>query len=313
MSLDRVAGHPQYDYTGASKFIPQVWTKKLQKKFYPKTSLTYISNNDFEGEIKGFGDEVIIRGIPEITTAPYQKGSEVDVQYPESTATTLKINKGRACIIGCDDVDKVQSDLPLLNQWTEAAAKRNAIDIETDFLANIYTDAHASNYGATAGAITGKFNLGASGSPIQLTSTNIIDRLIDCGTVLGENNVSDEDCWMLVPEWVAGLIQKSDLKDCSMTGDSKSIIRTNVLGKYGRFNILKSNLLPYVAAGTESSGFQSFYIMFGHKFATTFANQFIKTEQARPSKMFATFVKSLNVYGYKVVNSQGLGYMYARQ
>jgi hypothetical protein len=313
MSLDRVAGHPNYDSTGASKFIPQLWSKKMAKKFYNKTVLTYISNNDHEGEIKGFGDEVEVRGIPDITIGNYQKGMTLNIQHPESTATSLKINKGKYYNIYLDDVDKVQSDLPLLNQWTEAAAKDNGVSIDTDVLGNIYSDAHASNCGATAGAITASFNLGATGAPVQITATNILDRIIDCGTVLGENKVDDTDCWMIVPEWMAGLIQKSDLKDCGMTGDSKSVLRTNLLGKIGRFDILKSNLLPYVAAATETSGFQSFYVMFGHKFATTFANQFVKSESLRSEQTFAQIVRGLNVYGYKVINSQGLGYMYVRK
>ena len=112
---------------------------------------------------------------------------------------------------------------------------------------------------------------------------------------------------------MAGLIQKSDLKDASLAGDSKSVLRTNLLGKIGRFDILKSNLLPTVAATTEASGFQAFYVLFGNKDAVSFANQFEQIETLKSEKTFAKIVRGLNVYGYKVINSQGLGFMYVRK
>ena len=313
MSVDRVAGHPDYSDAGTTKFIPAVWSAKTKKKLYNKVVGNYICNTDYEGEIKAQGDSVIIRGIPDITIGNYQKGMTLDIQHPEEAAVTMNIDKGKYANIYLDDVDAVQSDIDLLNKFTEGAGKDMGVSIDTDLLSGIYADAHASNYGATAGAITSGFNLGASGAPIQITKANVLDYIVDCGTVLGENKVDDEDCWMVVPEWMAGLIQKSDLKDCSMTGDSKSVLRTDMLGKIGRFDILKSNLIPNVASGTESSGFQAFYVMFGHKFATSFANQIIKTQSLQSENTFAQIVRMLNVYGYKVVNPQGLGYMYVRK
>src|SRR3989304_3147987 len=264
-------------------------------------------------EIKAGGDTVIVRGIPDITIGNYSKGMTLAIQHPEAPAVTMLIDKGKYYNIYLDDVDAVQSDLPLLNKFTEAAARDNAIAIDTDVLGNIYADAHADNIGSTAGAITGGFDLGASGAPIQITKTNVLDYIVDCGTVLGENEVQDEDCWMVITEWMAGMIQKSDLKDSAMTGDAKSVLRTNLLGKVGRFDLLKSNLLPTVASGTESSGFQAFYVLFGNKDALSFANQFTKTQKLDSELTFAQIVRGLNVYGYKVINPQGLGYMYVRQ
>lgn len=313
MSLSRVAGHPDYTRAGASKWLPEVWSTKIAKKYYNKTVLTYIANTDWEGEIKGQGDTVVIRGIPDITIGNYQKGMTLAIQHPESTAMTMLIDKGKYYNIYLDDVDAVQSDLPLLSKFTEAAARDNAVAVDTDVLGNIFADADSHNIGATAGAITSGFNFGVAGSPVQITKTNIIDYLVDAGTVLGENKVQDEDCWMVMPEWAAGLIQKSDLKDASLSGDSKSTLRTNLLGKIGRFDILKSNLLPTVASTADASGFQCFYILFGNKDAVSFAHQFVKTQKLDSELTFAQIVRGLNVYGYKVTKQEGLGYFYARQ
>ena len=313
MSVARAAGHPDYSSAGTSDFLPEIWTAKTQKKLYHNVVGTYIANNDFEGEIKNQGDTIIIRGIPDITIGNYQKGMTLDIQHPEQPSVTMLIDKGKYANIYLDEVDRVQSDLDLLNKFTTGASRDIAVAIDTDFLGGIYSSAHASNIGATAGAITGGFNLGASGSPVQITKTNVLDYIVDCGSVLGENKVTDEDCWMIVPEWIAGMIQKSDLADSSMSGDAKSILRTDVLGKIGRFNILKSNLIPTVAAATETSGFLSFYVMFGCKWAVSFATQIVKTQKLISELTIAEIVRMLNVYGYKVVNSAGLGYLYCRK
>ena len=54
-------------YSG--KFIPQIWSGKLQVKFYASTVLSAITNNQWEGEIKDQGDKVEI----DTRTGEYKK------------------------------------------------------------------------------------------------------------------------------------------------------------------------------------------------------------------------------------------------
>jgi hypothetical protein len=49
MSTPRVAGHPDYSSAGTSKFLPEVWSSKLNKKYYKRTVLTAITNTTYEG------------------------------------------------------------------------------------------------------------------------------------------------------------------------------------------------------------------------------------------------------------------------
>jgi hypothetical protein len=46
MSTPRAAGSPDYSSLGTSKFIPEIWSKKLAKKYYKKTVITAICNTD---------------------------------------------------------------------------------------------------------------------------------------------------------------------------------------------------------------------------------------------------------------------------
>jgi hypothetical protein len=49
MAYPRAAGHPDYTNSGASRFIPEIWSGKLQEKFYKSTVFASISNTDYEG------------------------------------------------------------------------------------------------------------------------------------------------------------------------------------------------------------------------------------------------------------------------
>ena len=60
-----VSGQTTNSY--GANFVPEIWSGKLQMKFYKSTVLSEITNNDWEGEIKNSGDKVYIRTIPTIT------------------------------------------------------------------------------------------------------------------------------------------------------------------------------------------------------------------------------------------------------
>jgi hypothetical protein len=313
MSVARAAGHPDYSSAGTSKFLPEIWSSKILKKYYTKAIATALCNTDHEGEIKGGGDKIYIRTIPDITTFAYNKGMVLPKQRPESADVEMLIDKGRGWNILLDDVDKVQSDIDLLNKWTGDAAQQLKIAIDADVLAGVAADANSYNYGATAGKISAAFNLGASGSPIQLTKDNVLDYIVDCGTVLDENDVPEEGRWLVLPAWASGMIKKSDIKDASMMGDPKSIVRTGLVGGIDRFVVYGSNQVNTVAAATDASGFKSYYALFGTRDAISFAAQLTKTESLRSTESFDTIVRGLMVYGYKVVKGQALGYLYCRK
>ena len=186
----------------------------MQVKFYKACCLPEITNSDYEGEIKKFGDKVYIRTVPDVTINTYTKGKKLSYEHLESADIELDIDKGKDYAFECDDVDKYQSDLALLDQWSGDAGQQMKISIETGFWADsgIYAGMHASNTGATAGVTSGGFNIGASTAPVQITKANILDYLVDCGTVLDEQNVPRTDRWFVLPMWMAGMIAKSDQK-----------------------------------------------------------------------------------------------------
>lgn len=287
------------------RYIPQLWAGKLLVKYYDATCLSKITNTMYEGIIKKMGDTVYIRQRPDMTIRDYVKGQTLVNEQPESPSVTLEINKGKYWSFVTDDVDDVQTDLKtFVNEWTTDASEQLKISIDTDVLGDIYASAHADNQGATAGRITANFNMGVAGTPFAVHEENILGKIVDAGTILDEQNVPETGRFFLLSSWAAGMIKKSDLKDASLAGDSTSIMRNGLLGMIDRFTVFHSNLLD----GDASTGT---YMMFGHKDATTFATQLIKSKVQDNPSGFGMLHRGLQVFGYEVVKPEALGVFFA--
>jgi len=295
------------NYSG--NFIPEIWSSKLVENFYDATVLAAISNTDYEGEIKSHGDKVQIRLTPEITVRPYAKGMNLTVERPDKPKITLEIDQGEyfACIE--DDVDKVQSDISLMDAWSKDASEKMKLAIDPKVLTGIIPDIAATNQGVTAGRISQSINLGATGAPVQVTKTNVLDLIVDAGTVLDEANAPESGRFLIIPAWMAGMIKKSDLKDASLTGDSLSVMRNGRLGMIDRFTLYTSHNLNNVIDTSN----RCFSVIGGHKMGLTFASQMTEMESLRAESTFGNIVRGLQVYGYKVVKGEALTRLYVRQ
>ena len=292
------SGRP--DYTG--NFIPEIWSGKLIENFYDATVLSAISNTDYEGEIRNMGDTVNIRTTPEITIQTYVKGQTLSVENPDKAKLQLVIDKGEyfACVE--DDVDQVQSDIALMDMWSKDASERMKIKIDERVLTDLLPDVSANNKGQTAGAISGNIDLGVAGTPEALTKSNVIDKIVDMGTVLDEANCPEGDRFLVIPAKMAGLIKQSDLKDASITGDNQSPLRNGRLGMIDRFTVYVSHNLKKTSGG-------EFSVIGGHKMGFTFASQMTNMETIRSETTFGNIIRGLQVYGYKVVKPEALATM----
>jgi hypothetical protein len=290
------------NYTG--NFIPEIWSGKLIENFYDATVLAAISNTDYEGEIRSMGDTVNIRTQPNITIRDYVKGQNLVVENPDKPKIQLVIDKGEYFSCVEDDVDKVQTDVNLMDMWSKDASEQMKIKIDQRVLTDLLPDVSASNRGATAGAKSGAFDLGTAGAPLTITkdgassTTSIVDLIVDMGTVLDEANSPESDRFLIIPARAAGLIKKSELKDASLTGDSTTPLRNGRLGMIDRFTIYVSHNLNVTAGNTS--------LIAGHKMGFTFATQMTEMETLRAQSTFGNIIRGLQVYGYKVVKPEAL-------
>jgi len=287
-------------------FIPEIWSGKLIEKFYSATVLSAISNTDYEGEIKNQGDTVHIRAKPTITIRDYQVNQDLLVERPSSNIVDFTIDFAKYFNEALDDVMEVQSDINLLSMWADDASEQMKINIDTQCLGLIDAGVNASNKGATAGKISGNINLGATAAPIALTAVNIIDSIVDLGTVLDEQNIPETGRWLVIPPWVAALIKKSDLRNASISGDGVSLVRNGRLGMIDRFTMYSSNLIPTAVEGTANA----FRIFAGHPHGLTFASQITKMETIRSERSFSNLMRGLQVFGFKVLDGIAVAELY---
>lgn len=298
--------------TGSSsmsgKYIPEIWSGKTLMKFYQTTIFGDIANTDYEGEITKHGDTVKIRTIPDMVIKDYVVDMDLEYTKQEGAVIDLLIDKGKYYAFPINDVERMQSDIAFVEKWTDDASQQMSIKIDRDILADIPADAAAENSGATAGKISASYNMGATGAPLQVTKTNILEVIVDMGSVLDEQDIPQSDRWLAFPAAFCGLIKKSELKDASISGDGKSILRNGLIGSIDRFKIYSTNNLSF----TTDSGHSVCNTMAGHISALTFASQLVKNEVIPNPKDFGELARGLQVYGYKVVQEKSLvhGYFY---
>lgn len=273
--------------TGANlpngNFLPEVWSKKLQAKFYPQSVLDQIVNRDWEGEIKGQGSKVMIRVRPTVTVSDYTVNSTLSYQNLSDDKIELAIDKAKSFAFKVDDIDTAQADIGIINETTSDASEQMATAIDTDVLANVYASATSALTSTAA------------------TAANVLGWLVDAGVKLDELNAPQEGRYVVLPPWVCGNIKKSDLKDASIAGDGTSILRNGRVGMIDRFTIYMSNNLA--DNGT------TWNCIAGTKHAISFASQFVKTETVRLQDTFGNAIRGLNVYGYKVTTPNALVHM----
>ena len=300
MAYPVAPGRPNY----SGNFIPEVWSGKLIENFYDATVLAAISNTDYEGEIRNMGDTVNIRTQPNITIREYVKGQNLVVENPDSPKLQLLIDKGEYFSCVEDDIDRVQSDIKLMDMWSKDASEQMKIKIDQRVLTDMLPGIGAFNKGLTAGQQSASFNLGTTGAPLTVTkdgaggTTSVIDLIVDMGTVLDEANVPESDRFLVIPAKMAGIVKKSELKDASLTGDGVSPMRNGRLGMIDRFTLYVSHNLN-VSSGTTS-------IVAGHKMGFTFASQMTEMETLRAQSTFGNIIRGLQVYGYQVVKPEAL-------
>jgi hypothetical protein len=308
-------------YSGT--FIPTIWSSKLNAKFYTASTFASIANTNWEGEISGMGDKVIINNIPDIAIATYVPGAGLNYQAPTPSTIELVIDQGKYYAFQVNDLLAMQSQPKLLDMFSNDAGMQMKVSVDSECFFATFTGAAAANQGATAGKKSASFNLGTVASPYQLaaSTSSAISLITALAAVLDEQDVPESERFLLIDPVTRQALMNSNLQQAYLTGDSQSILRNGKIGMIDRFDVYVTNNLPRGASGgttwTSGDGSQtaaagatfgqkSRVIIAGHKSAITFASQFSKTETVRNPSDFGDFVRGVNVYGRKVIKPESL-------
>ena len=269
--------------TSEVNFIPEVFSKLLQAKFYSSSVLPSISNTDYEGEISGQGDKVVIRTVPAVTINDY--AGSITTQELTTAKVELLIDQAKYYSFKIDDVLAAQADINLLEGASSDAAEGMRVAVETSVLSSV---------------VTGATTIGAQTS---ITASNILTSILDQAKELDELNIPEEGRFIVLsPEFVS-LLKQSELRQAYLTGDDTSPLRNGKVGVVDRFTVYQSNMLYTPGSGADS-GYT--HVLAGHPKAISFASQFTNTETVRMESTFGDQVRGLKVYGSKVVTPDAL-------
>ena len=267
--------------TGATSevnFIPEVFSKLLQAKFYSKSILPEISNTDYEGEISGQGDKVTVRTVPAVTINDY--AGTITTQELTTAKVEMNIDKAKYYSFKVDDVLSAQADINMLEAASTDASEGMRIAVETDVLSS---------------AVTGATTIGAQ---TTITSSNILEEILTLSKTLDELNIPEEGRFIVLsPEFIS-MLKQSELRQAYLTGDATSPLRNGLAGIVDRFKVFQSNMVYTPAAGGDA-GYT--HVLAGHPKALSFASQFTNTETVRMESTFGDQVRGLKVYGSKVI------------
>jgi hypothetical protein len=235
----------------------------------------------------------------------------------------MQVNKGKYFGVQVNDVLAYQSDMNLMNMFTEDAAKQLKISIENEVFFNSFVTEgpDAANEGATAGKISAAYNLGTDIAPInQATAENVLNAILRMSSALDEQNVPEDGRWLVISPFDRHLLMQSNIAQAYFSGDSQSTIRSGKIGMLDRFTVYVSNLLPKGAAGKAlvagltdpatggavSDAKARRTMIAGTKHAVSFAMTVNKTEPLRNQTDFGDIVRGLAVYGRKTVKPEAL-------
>ncbi|GAA2294042.1 hypothetical protein GCM10010149_47480 [Nonomuraea roseoviolacea subsp. roseoviolacea] len=275
-----------------SRFIPEVWTAGVWTEMRSKLVVgsDLVCNRDYEGEIRDQGDAVRIPTVTDPAIEDYEPtaGFSGDPQEMTGGKRTFEIEQSKAFRIRVDDVHKVQSLIggKYMHEGTSRAGRKLA-EAADSYVANKLVAA-ATAYVPPAGKLSHLVDIDLAAQPDVLYG-----QFVDVKVALDQTETPLEGRYAIVsPEMHGRLLRDDRFIDASKFGSNEPI-SNGVVGKFLGFYIHLTNALPATV-----------HLIAGHRIATTFADQIVKTETYRSEKFFADVVRGLHVYGAKVMRSE---------
>lgn len=263
-------------------FKPTIWSDLIFMEYDNSLVFSSLLNTDYEGEIQGGGDKVKINEIGNVTTNTY--AGTVTYEDPKDASKFLSIDQQKYAAVSVEDIDQAQAKPKVMGR----IANRIGFSLAEDM------DAYIASLAGEAGIVT---DLGTEGSPISVTSANVTNYLSIVAQKMDEANAPQGGRVAVVPPWFA---QKLTLARITKDTDNSTIITSGFVGTYYGFDIYMSNNIEHSA----STWYKPMFFLRNDTIA--FAHQLMKTEAMRSETSFSDRLRSLAVYGAKVVRPSSL-------
>lgn len=241
-----------------------------------------VTNCDFEGEIRGKGDEVVVTNLSRPTIRKYDESEDMIVEDVEFGERKFKTDQGDYFNFKIPLVSSVQSALDVKPEAVSEAEEGMSEQVDT-YIGKLMKD--------------GVKNSNKVGTlPLDIEKKDAYKTLVVLRKKLNATSVPKTDRFVMVgPEMESALLYDERL--------DKAVNNSNLLnGEIGRllgFRIISAPTVPTVA-GRE-------VVIVGHPMATPFGYQI--TEVAESSMLpfrFTRAITGLQVYGGSVIRPEAL-------
>ena len=275
--------------------IPKQWGDYMLANYYADNIVPQISNHDYVGKLETIGDTVIIQKRIAIESFTYKVGEGLKKQQTlADDSISLTIDYADYFNVPIADVDKFQSIGDYAAEIFDEGSRTLGTKVEKRVWGSIYS---------SAGNVVS--NSDFSGTP-GLDASNALKFFMLASTRLNEANIPEDQRWAVIDPYTAYFLGLSDLKAAYLTGESTTPLRTGMPFEANKpiagFKVYISNNLSY--SFSAGAGFS--HIVCGHMDALTFASQINKVETLRDTDDFGDLLRSLIVYGFKVVQPKAL-------
>jgi len=265
---------------------PEIWSAALLERLNDALVYRNVCTTEYEREISGYGDVVKINEIGTIAVNSYSatSTSALTVQHLTDAQKLLQINRAKYAAFWIDDQDRAQAK-------GDFVAK--ALDEMAWSIANEIDEYIASLHGQAGITVTG-----TSASGTDVSSTNTLKYLSLIAQKHDEANTPQVGRWIVVPPW---FYQKMLMAKIALDTNNTNMLETGKVGRFMNFDIYVSNNVVH-QSGTDRAS-----VLSGYRGSIALATQVVKTKMAETIETgFKTLVKSLVVYGVKVIRPNNL-------
>lgn len=258
-------------------FIREIWESRLEYWRRQATVFEGIVNRRYDGALTGVNQTVTIRTPGAITIKDYTVDTNLTLETVTGLATELTVDQQKYWGVKINDVDRVQADVNLMDEYVKDAGYRIALE-QDDLVLALYGDV-GMTYGTTA-------------TPIDITSLNILDTLSEVNLLMDQADLPENDRWAVVSPWV---IQKLIKAEITLNTDNSASIANGKVGRVLGFDLRKSNRVPTITT-------TKYKMFFGYgNTGIAFVNAYVNTKAAVPELQFYEGVLGLHIYGSKVM------------
>ena len=261
-------------------FKETVWAAGIEQELERKHVFVTDCTKEYEGQVKGVGDSIIIKGAGDVTLNNYADGEVHAFSTPETiTGTnaimTIKHISQFNFMVG--DIDMEQGANGAVSIYTKQAAEK--IANEQDILVASMAADPLALYDHDAAA--------------QITVDNVLQTIDNGIQMLWQNDVPANERLVLTVSPRFYMILKQ--KYMALDTDNSEMIKRGAVAMYGNVDIKLSNNVY-----TSNSGAQD-KIMLRTTKAIAFANPLTRTEPYRPDAYMADAIRGESLYDAKLI------------